>query len=150
MKTVRTRNDIKQAVWVVLFLLLVGLFADCGMHRESSVAHVSKDSQGLWKIRLDATEWVAGGPCNISLPPSRIHLSHWIYTSTLYGEVPANQLFLTYYDQGTNFPQSALRGKVTFSGGKMNVSLRCPIYADNGIARYESYALNGRYKLQVQ
>src|SRR5260221_13853201 len=58
-------------------------------------------------------------------------MSHWIYTDTIEGDVPAARLTLA-YERGTNNTQEALRGSVTFSKCTMRVDLRLPVFNDNG------------------
>src|SRR5207237_8740827 len=120
------------------FLAVHGWLAGAGAPRESAVANALKRPEGKWEIRLDAKEWLAGGPCNITFP-KRIHISHWIYTDTIEGEVPASRLSLA-YEQGTNNIQEALHGTITFSNGKMRVDLKIPYFKDGvSVHHYDRY-----------
>ena len=132
-----------------ILLFVAGLLAGCGTRRESGVAHALKNPDGKWEIRLDAREWVAGGPCNITFP-KRIHISHWIYADKIEGEVPAARLTLA-YEQGTNNIQEALRGTITFSNDNMHVDLKIPYFKDGvSVHHFERYELNGDYKLETK
>jgi hypothetical protein len=95
-----------------------------------------------------------GGPCNFPEFPHAIDESHWLYTSTLDGEVSASNLILTYARWKTEYPwpQQALRGSVVFRDGKMRVALQCPRYdkAGESIDHYAPYELNGTYTLKFQ
>lgn len=70
------------------------------------------------------------------------------------GEVPADQMVLTYWRGKTNYPwpQQALRGSVTFTDGKMCVKLELPYYNEKGdaIDHYTRYKLNGVYSLKYE
>lgn len=127
-------------------LLLVG----CATHPASSVAPLKQESSGRYEIKLVAAGWCAGGPCNFPQWPHREYVSHWIYSDTTNGVVPAERLTLSYGNETQyRWSQTALLGSVTFSDGHMQVALRVPIYADDGsIKHYERYELNGDYKLQ--
>ncbi len=137
---------------VPTLLMMVAMLAGCSERRSSSVAHAARESSGGYEIRLDATEWSLGGPCNITTP-HKIAESHWIYTDTIQGTVAATNLVLTYERGKTEYPwpQSALRGSVTFSDGWLHVALERPVYVDGvSVDHYDRYPLNGDYKLEVK
>ncbi len=106
-----------------------------------------------YEIRLDKVEWVAGGPCNIEWP-HRSYGSHWIYTTRIEGDVPADHLVLTYERGKTEYPwpQDGLCGSVTFTNGRMRVLLKIRYHPEGqeSVNRYMQYELNGKYSLRLE
>jgi hypothetical protein len=137
---------------VPTLLMIVAMLTGCAERRSSSVAYVSRQPSGKYEIRLDATQWSLGGPCNLTAP-HKIPESHWIYTDTVQGIVPATNLVLTYERGKTEFPwpQSDLRGSITFSDGQLHIGFERPVCVDGvSVDHYERYPLNGSYKVEVK
>src|SRR6266404_6999379 len=134
----------------VLVVILVLSLTGCATHRRSSLAIVTRDSQGRYEIRLDKVEWVAGGPCNIEWP-HRSYGSHWIYTTRIEGDVPADHVVLTYEQGKTEYPwpQEGLCGSVILTNGRMQVLLKIRYHREGkeSVNRYTRYELNGKYSL---
>ena len=137
----------------LLALLVTPLLAGCAMHRASSQARVSQDTQGRYEIQLVSVEWCAGGPCNFPQWPHREYGSYWIYTDTTNGTVSADCLTLAYgsWDNFRTTEGGPLRGTVSFSGRRVRVALELPAYPDGThLEYYEKFRLNGTYTLQAQ
>lgn len=131
-------------------ILAAVLFAGCASHRASSVAWAVRDPRGGYKIQITEVGWSAGGPCNFPQWPSRWYDNHRICTDTLEGVVPGERLTLSYGDPPYDWSCTNLQGSVAFSGERVQVALRVPVYADDGsIRRYEKYPLNGVYELHI-
>jgi hypothetical protein len=133
-------------------LLATVLLAGCSLHPASSMAVVTRDSQNRYEIRLDATGWSGGGPCNISFVPRRYYESHWIYTTTIEGKLSTNQFILTRQRGKTEYPwDEKASGTVTFTNGRMHVALGLPYFRDDGnVSHYVPYKLNGDYSLELR
>ncbi len=148
---VRARGQPLRVNFMKRFATILGLLlalAGCATHRTSSVATVRRDAQNRYEIELHGVEWSAGGPCNFPQMPHRTSMSHWIYTPTLSGVVPADRVILTYERAQTQFPQTDLRGSIQFMSNNLRVSLKCPCYRDDGkIDHYTAYEFNGTYSL---
>ena len=69
------------------------------------------------------------------------------------GEIPAAQAIVTHEQGKTEYPwpQSGLRGSITFTPGHMRVVLDSPYYKHGvSIHHCEPYRLNGDYKLEAR
>jgi hypothetical protein len=136
----------------ITILSVIWLLTGCSTHRASSMAVVTRDSQNRYEIRLDATGWSAGGPCNISFVPRRFYESHWIYTTAIEGKVSTNQFILTRERGKTEYPwDEKASGTITFANGHMHVALGLPYFRDDGtVSHYVPYKLNGDYKVELR
>jgi hypothetical protein len=132
---------------LVLFVILY-----LASHRGQHVAHVTRDAQRGYEIRLDTSELSFGGPCNFPTMPHRIQGADWIYTRTTNGVVRADQLSLSHgKDPFYRWTQEALRGTITFTGGQMKVEFQVPNFDQQGtLVRYERYQHNGDSRLASQ
>jgi hypothetical protein len=116
----------------------------------SRVAHYTRNDSGQYEIRLDYTHWSnGGGPCNtLQLLPGKVDATDWIYTRSIDGEVPADQLILT-GAQGMTRDPTPVSGSVTFAQNKMRVALQyLPLKNPSPSDPHGAYELNGEYDLQ--
>lgn len=136
------------------FLLCIAiLLAGCaGEHRSSSIAHVTRDAQGRYEVKLDYVTWVAGGPCNFPQLRHRAFGCYWIYTDSTNGLVPADRVTLAWGNDHDSFRAVAegepIHGSLLFSNGTVQVSLLRPAYPDGvHLKYYRKFFLNGVYTL---
>lgn len=139
-----------------ILIALGSLLAGCETSpKPKPVAHFTHDARGGYEIQLDASyRTCSRGPCRFpSFIPRTFDTTDWIYTKVIEGEIPAAQIVVTHERGKTEYPwpQSRLRGSITFSPGHMRVALDSPYYKDGvSIHHYEPYSLNGDYTLQPQ
>ena len=132
---------------ICVVILLVSLTS--GRHVEKR-AIVSKIADGRFEIALNYSAWSFGGPCTFSVIPKYYRASEWLYVNSLSGELPANNIILTYERGKTEdpWPQSALHGAISIDKNVLKVNLQTPNYKDGvNIDHYDSYVLNGTYDL---
>jgi hypothetical protein len=119
--------------------------------KPSPVAHFTNDDTGRYEIRLDYTywSWGVGGPCNcLDLFPEKVDMTDWIYTRSIDGQIPANQLIVAGAQGMTSLP-TPVSGSVTFVSGRMHVALEhLPSTNPSASDPLGAYELNGDYYLQ--
>jgi hypothetical protein len=140
-----------KSIMITGALVLIGVTVIV-LRREQAVAHVARDAQGRYEIRLDTCELSFGGPCNFPTVPHRIQDADWIYTKTTNGVVQSDHLGLSHgKDPDDRWAQEALRGTVTFSAGHMKIAFEVPMFDENdNIVGYQQYEHNGDWRLEGQ
>ena len=139
---------------VTIILCLPVLMVGCGgLHRRSTIAHVTRSPEGRYEIKLDSVEWVAGGPCNFPQMPHRSFGEYWIYTDSINGLVTADRVTLAWGTDWDTFRATSdkepLHGSLLFTNGSVRVSILRPAYPDGvHLKYYREFDLNGTYKLQ--
>jgi hypothetical protein len=133
-----------------LLAALLPLTTACGSSPEiDPVALVAPHPKYKYEIEIRATVNDYGGPCNPPrLIPTRVGDHHWLYVNRLEGPVGGDEMLLTYKRDDFEFPQSALKGTVTFTENAMTVQLQRPYYKGNTVDHYTPYPYNGRYELR--
>jgi hypothetical protein len=140
----------------LILIALASMVVGCETSpKPNPIAHFTRDAQGRYEIQLDASyRTCSRGPCRFpSLIPRAFEMTDWIYTRAIEGEMPAAEIVVTHERGKTEYPwpQSGLRGSITFTPGRMRVALDSPYYEDGvSIHHYEAYRLNGDYTLQTQ
>jgi len=141
---------------VTFILCFSVLLAGCaGVQPRSSIAHITRNPQGRYEIKLGSVEWVAGGPCNFPQMPHRSFGVYWIYTDSTNGFVTADRVTLASGSDWDTFratyDKEPLHGSLLFTNGTVRVSLLRPAYPDGvHLKYYRKFDLNGTYKLQEE
>ena len=118
--------------------------------KPSPVAHYTRDYTGRYEIRLDYTYWSCGGggPCNSPLLiPEKVDATNWIYTRSIDGQVPSDQLILADAQGMTSVP-TLVRGSVTFTPNHMHIALEHLLKNASRSDSHGEYELNGDYELR--
>ena len=135
---------------ILILVAFASLLAGCETTpKHSPIAHVARDSQRRYEIRVDATYWTQGrGPCRLPcLIPAHIATTSWLYTDTIEGRVPASRIILTDERGETEYPVPVqrLRGEILFSHGHMHVALELA----KGWYQHH-YPVNGDFTLNLK